>query len=261
MDRLLPLVVVDARASCCSRAGILARNDPRARALEGLEQQVEVLAGEVPETVTVTENGIALRRRLRRGQKTGLFLDQRENRERRGAVRARPAARLLQLQRRLRAGAGAPVRRDDRVRHVRGRGRPRARRTPRATAWRSTRASATCSTSCAGSSGSASGSTRSCSIRRRSPRTRRRSTNARRRLQGNQPARAEAAQSRRHARDVQLLVQRQRRRRSPRSSTTPRVDAQAHVTVVEKRMQGRDHPVLLGVPETYYLKCFILRKL
>src|SRR5262249_48641138 len=39
------------------------------------------------------------------------------------------------------------------------------------------------------------------------------------------------------------------------------VDAQAHVTVVEKRMQGRDHPVLLGVPETYYLKCLILRKL
>jgi 23S rRNA (cytosine1962-C5)-methyltransferase len=39
------------------------------------------------------------------------------------------------------------------------------------------------------------------------------------------------------------------------------VDAQAHVTVVEKRMQARDHPVLLGVPETYYLKCFILRKL
>jgi hypothetical protein len=26
-------------------------------------------------------------------------------------------------------------------------------------------------------------------------------------------------------------------------------------------MQSRDHPVLLGVPETYYLKCFILRKL
>src|SRR5260370_1296925 len=38
------------------------------------------------------------------------------------------------------------------------------------------------------------------------------------------------------------------------------VDARTHVTVVEKRMQGRDHPVLLGVPETYYLKCFILRK-
>ena len=37
-------------------------------------------------------------------------------------------------------------------------------------------------------------------------------------------------------------------------------DARTAVTVVEKRMQGRDHPVLLGVPETYYLKSFILRK-
>ncbi len=38
------------------------------------------------------------------------------------------------------------------------------------------------------------------------------------------------------------------------------VDARAEVTVVEKRMQGRDHPVLMTVPETYYLKCFVLRK-
>jgi 23S rRNA (cytosine1962-C5)-methyltransferase len=39
------------------------------------------------------------------------------------------------------------------------------------------------------------------------------------------------------------------------------VDAHAEVAVVEKRMQGRDHPILMTVPETYYLKCFILRKL
>ena len=32
------------------------------------------------------------------------------------------------------------------------------------------------------------------------------------------------------------------------------VDSHTPVTVVEKRMQGRDHPVLLGVPETYYLE-------
>ena len=38
------------------------------------------------------------------------------------------------------------------------------------------------------------------------------------------------------------------------------VDARADVAVVEKRMQGRDHPVLMTVPETYYLKCFILQK-
>ena len=38
-------------------------------------------------------------------------------------------------------------------------------------------------------------------------------------------------------------------------------DAGLQVTVVEKRRQGRDHPVVLGVPETYYLKCFVLRRL
>ncbi len=37
-------------------------------------------------------------------------------------------------------------------------------------------------------------------------------------------------------------------------------DSHVPVALVEKRMQGRDHPVLIGVPETYYLKCFILRR-
>jgi len=39
------------------------------------------------------------------------------------------------------------------------------------------------------------------------------------------------------------------------------IDAPASVSLVEKRMQGRDHPVLVAVPETYYLKCLVLRKL
>jgi 23S rRNA (cytosine1962-C5)-methyltransferase len=39
------------------------------------------------------------------------------------------------------------------------------------------------------------------------------------------------------------------------------VDSHTPVTLVEKRTQGRDHPVLVGVPETYYLKCFILRRI
>ena len=38
-------------------------------------------------------------------------------------------------------------------------------------------------------------------------------------------------------------------------------DAHATVTMVEKRTQGRDHPILINVPETYYLKCLVLRKL
>jgi 23S rRNA (cytosine1962-C5)-methyltransferase len=29
--------------------------------------------------------------------------------------------------------------------------------------------------------------------------------------------------------------------------------------VLERRAQSADHPLLLGMPETHYLKCFILR--
>ena len=38
-------------------------------------------------------------------------------------------------------------------------------------------------------------------------------------------------------------------------------DAHRRVQVIEKRMQASDHPVLLGMPETYYLKCVIARVL
>src|SRR5712691_7714135 len=79
MDRLMPAVVL-ALTDMLHPRGILARNDPRARTLEGLEQRVDVLAGEIPDSVTVTEVGIEYDVDLRRGQKTGLFLDQRENR-------------------------------------------------------------------------------------------------------------------------------------------------------------------------------------
>jgi 23S rRNA (cytosine1962-C5)-methyltransferase len=61
--------------------GILARNDPRVRLLEGLEQSVAVLHGAVPETTTVQEGRIQYDVDLRHGQKTGAFLDQRENRQ------------------------------------------------------------------------------------------------------------------------------------------------------------------------------------
>jgi 23S rRNA (cytosine1962-C5)-methyltransferase len=37
------------------------------------------------------------------------------------------------------------------------------------------------------------------------------------------------------------------------------IDAHRRVQVIEKRMQATDHPVLVGVPETYYLKCVIAR--
>jgi 23S rRNA (cytosine1962-C5)-methyltransferase len=36
-------------------------------------------------------------------------------------------------------------------------------------------------------------------------------------------------------------------------------DAHRRVQIVEKRTQSSDHPILLGMPETYYLKCVIAR--
>jgi 23S rRNA (cytosine1962-C5)-methyltransferase len=38
-------------------------------------------------------------------------------------------------------------------------------------------------------------------------------------------------------------------------------DAGRTVQLLEKRTQARDHPILLSMPETYYLKCFFLRVL
>ena len=64
-----------------SPAGILIRNDTKVRAFEGLEPEVMVAAGSVPDRVPAREGRITYEVDLRGGQKTGLFLDQRENRE------------------------------------------------------------------------------------------------------------------------------------------------------------------------------------
>jgi 23S rRNA (cytosine1962-C5)-methyltransferase len=59
--------------------GILARNDPKVRRFEGLEERVDVLYGEVPDTIRVREGKVHYDVDVRKGQKTGLFLDQHEN--------------------------------------------------------------------------------------------------------------------------------------------------------------------------------------
>jgi len=58
---------------------IIERNDVKVRALEGLPEQTSLLSGTLPETLVVTQNGIRFNVDLLTGQKTGLFLDQREN--------------------------------------------------------------------------------------------------------------------------------------------------------------------------------------
>jgi len=59
--------------------GIVARNDVAVRSLEGLGEMVEVLYGDVPACVEMEEHGLRFRVDLLHGQKTGHFLDQKEN--------------------------------------------------------------------------------------------------------------------------------------------------------------------------------------
>ena len=59
--------------------GIVARNDAAIRAKENLPQEAGVLFGELPEQVEIEMNGLTLVADLMKGQKTGIFLDQREN--------------------------------------------------------------------------------------------------------------------------------------------------------------------------------------
>jgi len=59
--------------------GIVERNDVAVRKRESLPLETGVLAGEVPEMVGIRMNGLTLHADLLHGQKTGIFLDQREN--------------------------------------------------------------------------------------------------------------------------------------------------------------------------------------
>jgi 23S rRNA (cytosine1962-C5)-methyltransferase len=258
IDRLMP-AIVGVLDDVLHPRGILARNDPRARLLEGLDQRVDVLAGEVPDMVRVTEHGIEYEVDLRRGQKTGLFLDQRENR----AAAARYArGRLLDcfsynggfaltLARkcqetlaydisedavaRIRANAlhnGVAI--DARVGNVfdelRGLDRLGERfdtivlDPPAFAKSKSAVAKAT--------AGYKEINLRALKLL--SP--------------GGTLITCSCSYNVNEAMFAEIVYD-------------ASVDAEVHVTVVEKRMQGRDHPVLLGVPETYYLKCLILRKI
>jgi 23S rRNA (cytosine1962-C5)-methyltransferase len=72
--------IVDALGELISPAGMLLRGDSSARRREGLDTAVRVLYGKVPESVIVWEGPMRYRAYLWSGQKTGGFLDQRENR-------------------------------------------------------------------------------------------------------------------------------------------------------------------------------------
>ena len=78
MDRRREQIVA-ALCNLLAPKGIIARNDVAVRTMEGLSEGVELLYGELPERVTMQENGLTFELDLRHGQKTGGFLDQKEN--------------------------------------------------------------------------------------------------------------------------------------------------------------------------------------
>ena len=72
--------VADALMEELHPQGIWERNDVPVRRLEGLEMQTGLLRGSVPDRVQFVENGIRFWVDVKEGQKTGFFLDQKENR-------------------------------------------------------------------------------------------------------------------------------------------------------------------------------------
>ncbi len=73
--------IVEAVSECGAFKGIFERSEGRVGGEEGLEPSVGVLRGEAPpDTIAIEENDYKFLVDIRRGQKTGFFLDQRDNR-------------------------------------------------------------------------------------------------------------------------------------------------------------------------------------
>ena len=80
LERFRPHIVA-ALERAVHPEGILARNDAAVRTKEGLARETTILAGDVPQELEVVEHGIRYLAAPWTGQKTGAFLDQRENRK------------------------------------------------------------------------------------------------------------------------------------------------------------------------------------
>ena len=72
--------IVAALLAVTGADGVLARNDVSLRTREGLPREVTLLHGAVPTQIEVVEHGVRYIADPWTGQKTGAFLDQRENR-------------------------------------------------------------------------------------------------------------------------------------------------------------------------------------
>ena len=259
MDRLAPQLV-KLLVEITGAKGILARNDPKVRTLEGLEQKVEVLYGEVPETIGVTEAGITYTVDPWRGQKTGLFLDQRENRE--GAARY-AHGKLLDCFSYNGGFALALASHCESVEALDVSADAVERITANARANGITNLSAREANVFDELRHLERDGARYDTIVLDPPAFAKNKASIPNALAGYKEINLRALRllnpggylitcSCSYNVDEGMFAA---------AVSDASADARIPVTVVEKRMQGRDHPVLLGVPETYYLKSFILRKL
>ncbi len=241
-------------------AGVLARNDPRVRQLEGLEQHVQVLHGEVPQQIEVREGRVFYLVDPYHGQKTGLFLDQRENRV---AAAQYARGRLLDtfsyhggfalalapscdevlavdisetavLRIRENAERNGLTNVDARAMNVFDELRELERRGERfdtivldPPAFAKNKAAVPKALS-----GYKEINLRALKLL----------------APGGFLITCSCSYNVSEAAFAEVIAQ-------------AAIDARVDVNVVEKRMQGRDHPVLMTVPETFYLKCFVLRRL
>ncbi len=73
-------IIADILQELCKPICIYERSDSDSRALEGLELRNSVLRGTLPDNVEVIENGLHFNVDVAAGQKTGFYLDQRDNR-------------------------------------------------------------------------------------------------------------------------------------------------------------------------------------
>jgi 23S rRNA (cytosine1962-C5)-methyltransferase len=257
VDRLLP-DLVPVLVDLTGARGVLARNDPRVRTLEGLEQRIEVLAGDVPGVVDVSEGAVRYEVDVWRGQKTGLFLDQRENREAAGRY---AHGRLLDcfsynggfaLSLALRCTSALAI---DISAEAIARIRANASRNGLELEARAAnvfdelreldRADARFDT-----------------IVLDPPAFAKNKASLERALAGYKEINLRALKLLAPGGYLVTCTCSYHVDEATFGSVVfgAALDAQASVTLVEKRMQARDHPILLGVPETYYLKCFILRR-
>lgn len=80
--------LADLLQELCAPVCIYERSDSDGRTLEGLPKRCGVLRGALPETVEVNENGLRFAVDAAAGQKTGFYLDQRDNRALTGTLAA-----------------------------------------------------------------------------------------------------------------------------------------------------------------------------